>query len=344
MNIQVIHIIQFIFVSQISFGILLIWKSIRYRGLCYLLFFAVFAMSLNLLEDLTSIKGTYLITPPLLLFKGPIFFWFVYRLIYPKKHFTKDRLIHFLPFICAFIFTNWPQFIIALGTLSQLVYVYFSIKLIRKYHVASTSIRSDANRLNIEWVTHVIILFLTIGALDLLRLNLQPLISINANLAGQLFENTFVLILSSFLIFKALQNPELFNNMEEYEKLNATNVKNETDEIYSAIFKTIHELIQSKSLHHKPRLSLSDLSSETGLTTRDVSRAINHIAKQNFCDYINSLRVEDLKKQILTNSSQKISLLNLAYSVGFNSKSSFNAIFKKETGLTPTQFVKKLSK
>ena len=340
MNIQPTNIIQFIFVAQISFGVILIWKNTRYRGLSYLLLFGVITMSLNLLEELTLIKSTYLLTPALLLIKGPILYWFVCQLIYPNKHFRNSYLMHLLPFIIGVTLTKWPQYVIALGTISQMLYTLFSLKLIRKYHFTMASIRSDANRLKIGWLTMVIVMFISIEALDLLRLNLQPLLSINTNLAGQFIENTFILLLSSFLIFKAVQNAELFDEMEKYENIAISSLQPKDTEIYKAIFETVHQHIINKSLHHKPRLSLSDIVSETGLTTRDISRAINHTTTKNFCDFINSLRVEDFKNRILNTSKSKLSILNEAYNVGFNSKSSFNLIFKKETGLTPTQFLK----
>lgn len=341
MYIQPTNIIQLIFVAQISFGVILIWKNTRYRGLCYLLLFAVITMSLNLLEELTRIKSTYLITPALLLIKGPILYWFVYNLIYPNKHFRNNYFIHFVPFIIGFTLTKWPQYVIGLGTISQLIYTLLSLKLINKYHLTAASIRSDANRLKIGWLTTVVVMFLSIEALDLLRLNLQPLLNININLAGQFIENTFILLLSIFLIYKAVQNPELFDEMEKYENIATSSLQAKDTEIYKAIFETVHQHIINKSLHHKPRLSLSDIASETGLTTRDISRAINHTTSKNFCDFINSLRVEDFKDRVLNSSNEKLSILNEAYNVGFNSKSSFNLIFKKETGLTPTQFLKR---
>ncbi|WP_282135041.1 helix-turn-helix domain-containing protein [Seonamhaeicola maritimus] len=57
-----------------------------------------------------------------------------------------------------------------------------------------------------------------------------------------------------------------------------------------------------------------------------------------FYDLINSLRVEEAKTKLKSAAFDKYSITGIAELCGFNSKSSFYRIFKKETGLTPTQF------
>jgi AraC-like DNA-binding protein len=345
MEIQLTNIIQFIFVFQMIFGLCLIWKNKRYRGLSYLLIFSACAMIFNLAEELAGTREFYLITPVFLLGKGPLFYLFVYQLIYPDKKITKERFIHLCPMLFALAFTEWPQYVIALGTISQFIYVCLSIRLISFYHKASFSMRSDADSLQLFWLIKVLVALLLVGALDLVRLNLQPNIPLEFNLAGQLFENGSILIILSFLIYKAVNHRLLFNGMSAFEQLDKKMHEKVALDNYDhskTIFVSLEHLIKEKSLHHKNRLSLNDLAAETGLNTRDISRAINQNAHCNFCDYINKLRVEDLKDKLLMSKEDKISILHMAFSVGFNSKSSFNLIFKRETGKTPTQFIKSM--
>ena len=351
MQIQPTNIVQFIFVFQMVFGVLLIWKNGRYRGLCYLLILAACSMAFNLAEELANSRELYLVTPIFLLGKGPIFYLFVYQLIYPDKKINSILLIHLLPMLIALPFTLWPQWIIAIGTVSQLIYAYLSISLILNYHKASFSMRSDADSLQLFWLVKVLLAFLIIGALDLIRLNLQPYIPLALNLAGQLFDNSAILLLFSFLIYKAVQQPKLFNGMTEFEHLDRElnqkldkNNDSENNELTIKIFESLDQRIKEKLLHHKPRLSLSDLALETGLTTREISQAINQGANCSFCDYINRLRVADLKTKLTHETKGNISLLTLAFDVGFNSKSSFNLIFKRETNTTPSQFMKNIKK
>lgn len=343
MQVQPTNIVQFIFVFQMIFGLFLIWKNVRYRGLCYLLILAACSMVFNLFEEVANTREIYLITPIFLLGKGPLFYLFAYQLIYPEKNINKKRLIHLSPMLLVLPFTQLTQPVIGLGTLSQLIYAYLSIQLILAYHRASSSMRSDADSLQLFWLVKAIVAFLVIGGLDLIRLNLQPYITFELNLTGQLFENSAILLLFSFLIYKAVQHPKLFNGMSAFEALDNTSQKESVpvnEEITQAIFISLQKLIKEKSLHHKPRLSLNDLAQETGLTTREISQAINQRAGCSFCDFINKLRVESLKHKLLSNAENKTQIIDMAFDVGFNSKSSFNLIFKRETGITPTQYLK----
>lgn len=112
------------------------------------------------------------------------------------------------------------------------------------------------------------------------------------------------------------------------------------EQLAQQIFSTIDNLIINESLYRQPRLSLNDLANQTGLGSKEISWAINSTTGNNFCEYINQHRVNDVKREIEQDSLQKLSLIELAFQAGFNSKSTFNAVFKKETGLTPSQFKK----
>jgi AraC-like DNA-binding protein len=59
---------------------------------------------------------------------------------------------------------------------------------------------------------------------------------------------------------------------------------------------------------------------------------------------VNLYRVDAFKKRIQEPGVEKLTLLGLAYECGFNSKSTFNEVFKKTTGQTPSQYVKSLKK
>jgi AraC-like DNA-binding protein len=76
---------------------------------------------------------------------------------------------------------------------------------------------------------------------------------------------------------------------------------------------------------------------------KDISWAINKVAKRNFNDYINYLRVLEVKKSLNGDMSSS-NILEIAILCGFNSKSAFNAVFKREVGMTPSQYLKSLQK
>jgi len=65
---------------------------------------------------------------------------------------------------------------------------------------------------------------------------------------------------------------------------------------------------------------------------------INHHMNQHFFDFVNEYRIQKAMKILKNNSKNHLTILEILYEVGFNSKSSFNTSFKKHTGLTPTAF------
>ena len=91
-----------------------------------------------------------------------------------------------------------------------------------------------------------------------------------------------------------------------------------------------------------PDLQLSSLAKEMKMTRGQLSQLINNGLGENFYDFINRHRVEEVKKLMADPDKENFSLLGIAFEAGFKSKSSFNLIFKRFTGLTPTGYRKNL--
>jgi AraC-like DNA-binding protein len=85
-------------------------------------------------------------------------------------------------------------------------------------------------------------------------------------------------------------------------------------------------------------LSLQKLAQGLSISPHHLSQIINERLGQTFSDFINSYRVEEAKRRLLDPSFKHLSLLGIAIDVGFNSKSSFNSVFKKHTNMTPSEF------
>lgn len=60
--------------------------------------------------------------------------------------------------------------------------------------------------------------------------------------------------------------------------------------------------------------------------------------KRNFYDLVNSYRVEEAKRLLLDPKNSNYTILSVGFEAGFNSKTTFNTVFKKFTGLSPTEF------
>jgi len=87
-----------------------------------------------------------------------------------------------------------------------------------------------------------------------------------------------------------------------------------------------------------PDLTLPQLAAELGISAHLLSQLINERFELNFFEFVNRYRVEAFKEKIADPRYANFSLLGIAFDCGFNSKSAFNRIFKKATGLTPSQY------
>jgi len=354
-SLSITNLLQCIYIAICVFIIFAVWPLRRLRSINYLLVLVIVAMSFNLLEELNITREYYLITPIFLLAKGPAFFLFVQKLIYRQPIIDRSALLHFVPMLLAIPFTQWPQMVIAVGTMSQLIYAALTYTLIRRYHVASYATQSNAFSLSINWILVILAGFLVTEVVDLIRLNSQPYISLESNLIGQLVMSLISFLLLALLALRLLHQAEFFRGLSEFEESQVNNTSTQltdqkvieqsepsdslTDDLESEqlIFDELKKVLLAEKLYAIPRLSLTDVSKATSFLERDISRAINLVGKTNFCEFINQLRVDSVIKQLpLTDRT----ILEVALESGFNSKSSFNAAFKRATSMTPSQFIK----
>lgn len=91
-----------------------------------------------------------------------------------------------------------------------------------------------------------------------------------------------------------------------------------------------------------PELNLIELSNALGMSRAQVSQLINSGLGKNFNDYINQFRVNAVKEMLRAGRQEELSLLGIAYDCGFNSKATFNRVFKKLTGTSPSAYLKTL--
>ncbi len=105
-------------------------------------------------------------------------------------------------------------------------------------------------------------------------------------------------------------------------------------------FNAIKEQIREQELFNDPKLNLRDLSEAVDLKEKELSRLINECGQVNFYQFINNYRIEKFKVLLETSRADQLSILGLAMEVGFASKSTFYKFFKKQEGMTPSQYMK----
>lgn len=91
-------------------------------------------------------------------------------------------------------------------------------------------------------------------------------------------------------------------------------------------------------------LTIYDLSQQTGISRHHITQVLNDLHGRNFFTFINEYRVAEVISRMKDPAYKNYTLLAIAYDSGFNSKSTFNTIFKNITGLTPTQYLDRLKR
>ncbi|MGC8770482.1 MAG: helix-turn-helix domain-containing protein [Brevinematia bacterium] len=134
------------------------------------------------------------------------------------------------------------------------------------------------------------------------------------------------------------------NNKQETKKILCPKYKKSRlpDYIAQKYYNKLIEVLENKKLYKKMDLSLPELANIVGIPRNHLSYIINEYAKTSFHDLINHYRIEEAKR-LLINSKNDINILDIAFEAGFNSKSTFNYVFKKYTGKTPSEFKEKNS-
>jgi YesN/AraC family two-component response regulator len=127
---------------------------------------------------------------------------------------------------------------------------------------------------------------------------------------------------------------------EEIEVLNKKTEKRTqaVDSKFEEINTRILGLMTQEKLYQETELTLQNLADKLNFPSYQVSQAINTGMQKSFYDLVNSYRVEEAKRLLTESNSRNYTILSVGFEAGFNSKTTFNTVFKKFTGRTPTEF------
>jgi AraC-like DNA-binding protein len=145
-------------------------------------------------------------------------------------------------------------------------------------------------------------------------------------------------------IYQRMKFPESIKNKEQLESISIrplapTNSALLSEKEIDLHLEQLGRLI-SEEIYTDPSLSLRKLAERIDLHSNKLSWLINEHIGKNFNEYINAFRLQKFKENALNPRNSHLTLLALAYESGFNSKTAFNAFFKKMEGTTPRNWVK----
>lgn len=114
------------------------------------------------------------------------------------------------------------------------------------------------------------------------------------------------------------------------------------EEVAQAYAKELKDLMETQKPYKNPELTMPELAKQLNLSANILSQVINGHCKLNFYSFVNIYRTEAVIEMMKDDFYKERSILDLAYDAGFKSKTTFNTIFKKHTGFTPSEFRKNI--
>ncbi len=237
----------------------------------------------------------------------------------------------------------------------QLIYFGLTLLLLKRHAAKIKETFSAIARINLSWLRNLTLATGVIVAVDILlyfAVKSEVVVFGNAVLAVSIllalliyaigyiglrqpliFSQTTILAIDSIKITE----PEIEEKRGKYYKSTLTAEQAEAN------LAGLLELMESEKLYLEGELKISDVAENLGVSSNNLSQIINEKLGKNFYDFVNEYRVETAKTLLVNPKKQHLTLLAIAFESGFNSKSSFNSVFKKQCGLTPTEFKKSIA-
>ncbi len=299
--------------------------------------------------------NVYSLGDPTFLLIAPLLWFYAIELTGKRQRTPYKILLHFAPFLliilCSLTFksidsANFNQFINANHWLLRVLfwvlvvaqfslYQFFLHKKLLSHHAVIQQEVSNTENLNLEWVRFFMIVFLAINLFFLF--NLFAVI----HLHDRSWLPKATALLFSISIF-ALGYKGLFQREISVGAETESNTARPSAKPDQELIAKIVAFMTEKKPYLDPELTLTSLARDVGISRTQLSQLINEGIGDNFYDFVNKFRVEEVKMLLADPGMNNYSLLGIALEAGFKSKSTFNFIFKRFTGLTPSAYKKNL--
>lgn len=264
----------------------------------------------------------------LILSLGPLFFLYTKSFLNRDFKIDKKTLLHGAPFLVVLVLNSFgllsKQFYVSFGIYA--IYLHFISYVTASFFFTRSTLKrqKELNPIKKKWLhlIHIGIVFIWASYFIFLLGDFIPYI------VGPLTYSVTIYSLSLWAIINKVHK-------EDEKKYQSSSLG---DEKSKKIFKELEDYFLDKKPFLNPDLKLQMVATELKTTTHSLSQSVNENCKQNFQQYLNSHRIEEAKKILLSKEHQKLTISSIAYDCGFNSISAFNTAFKKIENQTPSQF------
>lgn len=293
----------------------------------------------------------------------PLFYLYTLSLTQKNYRFRQKDRIHFVPvlvFLCHAVWvyvvslqTNdialkdqWAEslyynrikeFEDILSVLSGIFYWVLSFRQIQAYKRWLNTHISDAAYPNYNWLRNVLIATGMFVAILMINVLLEVVFSAGTRffIHWQFFY-FYLAVLVYYLGFAGYQQKDFPVAFEPERRSPVALNPAQVSAVKAQLLKAIEDKV-----YLDPELSLSTLARQIGTNEAVLSAVINEEFHQNFRNFINTQRVEEVKQRLLGGEYTHLSILGIAFESGFNSEASFYRVFKAITGQSPKDFLPK---
>ncbi|WP_074410372.1 MULTISPECIES: helix-turn-helix domain-containing protein [Aquimarina] len=352
----------------ITFGLLLIFtKRINKKANVLLglvtfiiVFWNIWILSLDF-QITNYIPHFYLIPLNYSLALGPLLYLYVKKITNFSYRLSKKDSIHFLPLVIELaihfmisrdalvnntigIETNTYLQLMPVvqffAIISIVTYCLYALKEIKAYHTWLNKNYSNNDAYSLRWLYRLIIVFAVLWFLwtpytiiDYVVFNFQLSIS-------DYYPIYVVLsIITIWISAEAFLRPEVI--LLEANRENSIDKEKPSEEIFKKA-SWLKEQMVTNRFYLNSELTLKSLAENLNMHPNILSKVINDGLDKNFSDFVNEYRVNAIIEKLHSGNYDHITLLGLSFECGFNSKTTFNRVFKNIKGITPLHYKKSI--
>lgn len=314
------------------------------------------------------------VTAPFPLLYGPVIYLYTQYSIRPERSLNTKSYLHFVPVVFSYLYmfkfyffysgeeklkivngelddySLFTSILLVAFIVSGATYTILSYLKINKHKQLVDLNFSYDEQISLNWLKYSIwgigIVFLTVATILILREGFGVVFSFNADFIFYVQ----IVILIFFIGFFGIQHQNIFSNANssDQKQLIQPAITGEyrksglKQDVAEAIHKNLLQLMEREKPFLNPKLTLINLAELMDVSTNHLSQTINQCEKVNFHDFVNNYRIDEFIRRAKSNNN--FSILANALDSGFNSKSSFNIVFKKFKGITPSKYMESLNK